>query len=1138
MVELIEEDNKSDDAVPVKPSKQALDQFDKLRKAKNEKNKIEAASKILKSVTNSQMEVEYTIKRLITGLAGASSHAREGFYICLTDLIRQTGLTYQSISKLMSENLKLGGTLTKGEEADYLIGQLLVLSAMLRSGIVNEDTKIEVAEQLIEISQARSYFLLPVIKLFVEHFIGKGDVKIINLLTSGISLKIENLNIDTLYLLLSIYKMDEGLCTDKFLEGIGIKKIFGKKALEAYCTCLLNVNMPPSVFANHKVIPVLISLLAQKDAFSKFWTILVPQLNVTNNKGHLGWIILKQIGMEKIEVVPEMLTTHTLSVGAHLANRQASTSIIKNVIDLLITGVEAGKVDNLKLMKKLLDFDLCWEKSPAGGISQLLSKADFETVQEVGKIYISNVKSNEKVAERVHCASMLVKIVSLPLAQQHLEWKLEILQTLASVSSMSGVTNVIALNSNGREQMKEMLFRGLDSRNKTLEDSVFLVLETVKYIRKQLDSGATRNKALNAEQQSNATKALSTIETLESKWIKEKKKENGVFIYLFCQMWLQMFSHPELASEVLVELFPVHDRWKKGSKKGVEEPGWVDVVVEILISLLAQNNHLLRSVVGSVFSVIGKDLTVHSMDSLLAVLKQGNEDGKDSDDDEDDEDEESEAEAGDDESDASSESDSDDEENEDDENATQNPSLLKNVSEALGNHAADSDSDIDMDEVPDEDMAKLDEKLVEAFKAIGGRKDRASKKKENLQNLANMHFKLRVLELIELYLNNSPNPLFIPSIVSALIESLDKALKLGVSYEPLVNRLKSVLGKVATTKLKIEENAEAGADIIQTLSSLFELSSSGSVVVNHLGAVFPRVMSSCLLRLGKQVSKPQELTTLYCTWLKKWLHEQTCVLPNDIFTLALSHAWPGCWDLASTMATSVFSPEVRNFRKVAIVLMLTTLLKNKMLVDETPEEIRKLAEQLAPAIIKELERIKDSVGKMIPKYLFNVFSILRILKDLPFDLAVDWSAVSKCLENLSSAWPSNNRFGIAKGELLKLGAKLGTQIQIVVKESISSNAEKEATVESKKKKKKKNKKSQESLKKAKELKLKFANIQENSECPSFADFVEDKINADTLSSPSKRKAEDSTGSEDVLNKKSKSSDNSNTKKSKKKKNKT
>merc|ERR1719357_1581946 len=89
---------------------------------------------------------------------------------------------------------------------------------------------------------------------------------------------------------------------------------------------------------------------------------------------------------------------------------------------------------------------------------------------------------------------------------------------------------------------------------------------------------------------------------------------------------------------------------------------------------------------------------------------------------------------------------------------------------------------------------------------------------------------------------------------------------------------------------------------------------------------------------------------------------------------------------------------------------------------------------------------------MIPKYLFNVFSILRILKDLPFDLAVDWSAVSKCLENLSSAWPSNNGFGIAKGELLKLGAKLGIQIQIVVKESISLNAENEATVESKKKK--------------------------------------------------------------------------------------
>merc|ERR1711892_1398553 len=162
-------------------------------------------------------------------------------------------------------------------------------------------------------------------------------------------------------------------------------------------------------------------------------------------------------------------------------------------------------------------------------------------------------------------------------------------------------------------------------------------------------------------------------------------------------MWLQAFSQPELAMEVLEELAPVYERWTKGDKKvdAGEEPAWVEVVTEILISLLAQNNHLLRGVVGAVFSVVGKEMTAPAMDSLLAVIKQ-----KDGDDDMD-----------------------DDEEEEEDDEKKVDPALMTNLSGALGDHAADSESDIDMDDVPDEDMAKLDEKLVDAFKALGGRKD-------------------------------------------------------------------------------------------------------------------------------------------------------------------------------------------------------------------------------------------------------------------------------------------------------------------------------------------------------------------------------------------------------------------------------
>jgi hypothetical protein len=60
------------------------------------------------------------------------------------------------------------------------------------------------------------------------------------------------------------------------------------------------------------------------------------------------------------------------------------------------------------------------------------------------------------------------------------------LEALASLIVVGGVVGVF--NSSGRDQMKDVLFRALDSRNKNLEDSVVLLVGLVKYIREQLNN--------------------------------------------------------------------------------------------------------------------------------------------------------------------------------------------------------------------------------------------------------------------------------------------------------------------------------------------------------------------------------------------------------------------------------------------------------------------------------------------------------------------------------------------------------------------------------------------------------------------------------------------------------------------------
>ena len=102
-----------------------------------------------------------------------------------------------------------------------------------------------------------------------------------------------------------------------------------------------------------------------------------------------------------------------------------------------------------------------------------------------------------------------------------------------------------------------------------------------------------------------------------------------------------------------------------------------------------------------------------------------------------------------------------------------NSGLVEKVKSALGDHAEAEDEDVDMDDIPEEDMAKLDEKLVEAFRALGGRKSGLEKKKEKLDHLAKQHFKLRVLDLLDIYISHKPSVPLVFAIISSLIERFE-----------------------------------------------------------------------------------------------------------------------------------------------------------------------------------------------------------------------------------------------------------------------------------------------------------------------------------------------------------------------------
>merc|ERR1711936_223605 len=74
---------------------------------------------MLQSTSKSSMERDSVIKRLIMSLAGSDLASKNGVYVCLTEIIRQSKLSYSDLQQRIKTDLKTPSTSSKSEEANY-----------------------------------------------------------------------------------------------------------------------------------------------------------------------------------------------------------------------------------------------------------------------------------------------------------------------------------------------------------------------------------------------------------------------------------------------------------------------------------------------------------------------------------------------------------------------------------------------------------------------------------------------------------------------------------------------------------------------------------------------------------------------------------------------------------------------------------------------------------------------------------------------------------------------------------------------------------------------------------------------------------------------------------------------------------
>ncbi|DBB15045.1 TPA: hypothetical protein ACH3X3_004628 [Trebouxia sp. C0006] len=243
--------------------------------------------------------------------------------------------------------------------------------------------------------------------------------------------------------------------------------------------------------------------------------------------------------------------------------------------------------------------------------------------------------------------------------------------------------------------------------------------------------------------------------------------------------WLQLYilSDPAAAQpDVAADLQGVFNGAFTKTKPAADEPHWMDVLVDILLSLLGRSGDALpfgplREACEALFRAFAEQVTSEGFADLVRVVQQPPEGQADEEDDEDlfgDDEEDTLAGSAEDGDivDAAEGTDADSDEDDDEADGTA-------VDAALNAKEESSDSN-DEEDFDDDQMFKMDDKIAAALRVMASGGANARESREAIAT-----FKFRVMGLMEIYIKKVPSSPLLAAALPALLGALTGACQQG-----------------------------------------------------------------------------------------------------------------------------------------------------------------------------------------------------------------------------------------------------------------------------------------------------------------------------------------------------------------------
>lgn len=420
--------------------------------------------------------------------------------------------------------------------------------------------------------------------------------------------------------------------------------------------------------------------------------------------------------------------------------------------------------------------------------------------------------------------------------------------------------------------------------------------------------------------------------------VAKERKETAKGLELLIQsVILQSYDEPEESIDVLEELqgcaakmFAKKSTGKKARKTAIdimdqdddetEDLDPIDLLVDVLIGFLERASSQLRALASQVFGMLSGEVTESTVDLLLAQLESRPvtaeeedellEEGADDDEENDDEEEEE-------------EDDSEEEEDEEDDSGDVDPELRKRIAEALQVNGADAaeaeggeDSDSEDELLMDDDqMLALDDKLAEIFKSqVMGKKGKKDAQREAV------HFKNRVLDIIETFVKKQPTSPLILRLVLPLLEII-------LNSGPTELHLSSKATGILVNRICKSKDVPSITDRSEALEILGELHVAARKAQS---AAVAKTCSQCSVFLARALlqddeSKKDEIVAVYLASLEDFMTKKTTKVKAGLFFDLVQRFPVVAWEMREQVLKYAREDGANGYRQTQAFLILNEM---------------------------------------------------------------------------------------------------------------------------------------------------------------------------------------------------------------------